>query len=84
MQWHEIFDRGHEPSDAQIREFVDTPLFDELDGHLRETYKVKPKLAYSGCAMDGGMWKVCNMHILSTLLRLLPYTVSLSSAYCGF
>ena len=61
MQWHEIFDRGHEPSDAQIREFVDTPLFDELDGHLRETYKVKPKLAYSGCAMDGGMWKGWNI-----------------------
>ena len=61
MQWYELFDREHEPSDVQIREFVDTPLFDELDGHLRETYKVKPKLAYSGCVMDGGMWKGWNI-----------------------
>jgi len=61
MEWHGLFDQAQEPSEAQIREYVDTPLFDELDEHLRETYKVKPKLAYSGCAMDGGMWKGWNI-----------------------
>jgi AraC family transcriptional regulator len=61
MQWHEIFDRDHEPSEAQIKEYVDTPLFDELDGWLRESYKVKPKLSYSGCGMDSGTWKGWNI-----------------------
>ena len=61
MQWNELFDHEHEPSEAQIREFVETPLFDELDGHLKETYKVKPKLAYSKCGMDGGAWKGWNI-----------------------
>ena len=61
MQWHELFDREHEPSEAQIKEYVSTLLFDKLDGHLRQTYKVKPKLAYSGCSMDGGEWKGWNI-----------------------
>ena len=61
MQWNELYDREHEPSKIQVCEFVETPLFEELDEHIRETYKVKPKLAYSGCAMDGGMWKGWNI-----------------------
>ena len=61
MQWHELFDRDHEPSEVQVKEFVNTPLFDELDGHLIETYKVKPKLSYSSCGMDGGAWKGWNI-----------------------
>ena len=61
MQWNELFDHEHEPSEVQIREFVGTPLFDELDGHLKETYKVKPKLSYSKCGMDGGAWKGWNI-----------------------
>ena len=53
-QWNKLFDREHEPSEAQIKEYVNTPLFEGLDGYLRHTYKVKPKLAYSNCDMDGG------------------------------
>ena len=61
MKWNELFDKEHEPSEAEIKDFVDTPLFDDLDGHLRQTYNVKPKLAYSGCNMDGGQWKGWNV-----------------------
>jgi len=61
MEWNGLFDRENEPSEVQVKEFVDIPLLDELDGHLRQTYKVKPKLAYSSCNMDGGMWKGWNV-----------------------
>ena len=61
MQWNELFDCEHEPSEAQISEFINTPLFEELDGHLREAYNIKPKLSYSNCGMDGGMWKGWNI-----------------------
>ena len=61
MQWNDLFDREHKPSEVQVKEYVNTPLFDELDGHLREAYKVKPKLSYSGCGMDGGAWKGWNI-----------------------
>jgi AraC family transcriptional regulator len=61
MQWYEIFDRDHEPTEAQIKEYVETPLFGEFDDYLRQTCKVKPKIAYSGCKMDSGMWQGWNI-----------------------
>ena len=61
MQWNELFDKEHEPSEKQVKDFIGTPLFEELDGHLRTTYNVKPKLSYSGCNMDGGAWKGWNI-----------------------
>ena len=60
-QWNELFDRENEPTEIEIKEFVNTPLFGDLDEHLRQTYKVKPKVEYSSCAMDGGMWKGWNI-----------------------
>ena len=61
MQWYELFDKENEPSETQVSEYIDSPLFGDLDGYLRCTHKVKPKLAYSGCAMDSGMWKGWNI-----------------------
>jgi hypothetical protein len=61
MQWSELYDREHEPTESQINEYINSPLFSELDGYLRQTYKIKPKLAYSGCKMDGGNWSGWNI-----------------------
>jgi AraC family transcriptional regulator len=61
MKWNELFGKEHEPTEIQIKDFVDTQLFDTLDGHLRQDYKVKPKQAYSNCNMDGGEWKGWNI-----------------------
>ena len=61
MLWNETFDREHEPSENQIKEFINTQLHEDLDGYLRQTYKVKPKPAYSNCNMDGGLWKGWNV-----------------------
>ena len=59
--WNELFNKENEPSDSQIKEFVGTPLWDELDDHLQQTYAVKPQLSYSNCAMDKGFWKGWNV-----------------------
>jgi len=61
MIWDKLFDKEHEPQDNQIKEFVDTPLWDDLTGYLQRTYNVKPKLFYSSCAMDDGFWKGWNV-----------------------
>ncbi len=61
MLWNELFDKEHEPSNEQIAEFLDTPLWDDLSNHLQQVYKVKPKKEYSGCAMDEGVWKGWNV-----------------------
>jgi AraC family transcriptional regulator len=61
MQWYEKFTKENEPSEAEVSEYINSPLFGELDEHLRQTHKVKPKLAYSSCAMDSGLWKGWNI-----------------------
>jgi AraC family transcriptional regulator len=61
MLWNELFDKENQPSDAQIAEFVATPLWSDLADYLRQTYNSKPKTEYSGCAMDGGIWKGWNV-----------------------
>ena len=59
--WSDLFDSENEPSVSQIKEFVEAPLWDDLDNFLQKTYAVKPKLSYSSCNMDKGFWKGWNV-----------------------
>ena len=43
MLWNELFGKEHEPSNEQIAEFVDSPLWSDLAEHLQQTYNVKRK-----------------------------------------
>ena len=61
MQWNEMFSNENKPSENQIKEFVGTPMWDDLDVFLKQTYNVKPKLSYSSCSMQDGMWKGWNV-----------------------
>jgi len=58
---YEVFNKETQPTESEIKEFVGTELFTDLDNHLRENYKIKPKLAYSGCAMDNNIWRGWNI-----------------------
>ena len=57
MQWSELFDGNNQLTDAHIREFIASPLWDELNEFLQRTYGVMPELSYSGCSMQSG-WNV--------------------------
>lgn len=61
MEWSERYNAAHEPSANEVKAYVDTPLWEMLDNHLRQTYKVEPKLFYSDCTMDDGAWKGWNV-----------------------
>lgn len=61
MLWSELYDGGQKPSDHQINDFVNTPLWDDLANQLQQTYHVQPKMAYSCCSMDNGSWKGWNV-----------------------
>jgi len=61
MQWSELFGDECEPLDNQIKEFVNTPLWDDLSNYLQQTYNIKPKLSYSSCSMQEGFWKGWNV-----------------------
>jgi AraC family transcriptional regulator len=61
MLWNELFTKENEPDGEQISEFIGAPLWNALDNFLREAYNVKPKLFFSNCAMDKGLWKGWNI-----------------------
>ena len=61
---YEVFSKENQPTETELEEFVGTEvstLFNDLDNHLRERYKIKPKLAYSSCAMDKNIWRGWNI-----------------------
>jgi hypothetical protein len=61
MQWSEMFGKEHEPSEEQIAEYINSPLWGGLTDYMQQNYKAKPKIEYSACAMDGGVWKGWNI-----------------------
>ncbi|PJJ27155.1 DUF3788 domain-containing protein [Lacrimispora celerecrescens] len=61
MLWSELFNSVHEPLDNEIREFVQTPLWDNLTNYLQQTYNAKSNLFYSRCSMDQDFWKGWNV-----------------------
>jgi len=61
---YEVFNKENQPTEDEIKNFVGAEiftLFTDLDNHLRESYKIKPKLAYSNCAMDNNIWRGWNI-----------------------
>jgi len=58
---YEVFNKETQPTESEIRDFVGTDLFNELDNYLRDNYKINPKLAYSNCAMDNNVWRGWNI-----------------------
>lgn len=58
---YEIFNKENQPTETEIKDFVGTKLFSDLDNYLRDNYKVKPKLAYSSCAMNNNIWRGWNI-----------------------
>ena len=57
----ETFDKAIQPTEAQLRDFVGTELFVDLHNYICDRYKVKPKMAYSNCAMDNNIWRGWNI-----------------------
>lgn len=58
---YEVFNKETQPTESEITDFVGTELFTDLDNYLCDSYKVKPKLAYSNCAMDNNVWRGWNI-----------------------
>ena len=61
MKWNELFDKTNEPTVKQINDFISTPLGTDLGNYMLDTYNVRPKLTYSNCSMDQGIWKGWNV-----------------------
>lgn len=71
MKWCEVFPASTQPDKRQIADFIQNPLWDEINGTLQSTYKTEPKYSYSGCSMQPG-WNVKYQKSGKSLCTLYP------------
>jgi len=57
MEWAGLYGADRQPSEAQIAEYIANPLWENLNGFLRESYGVQPSYDYSTCSGQPG-WNV--------------------------
>ena len=57
----EMLNKEIPPTESDLTDFVGTELFSDLHNHLCESYEVRPKPAYSDCAMDKNIWRGWNI-----------------------
>ncbi len=61
MEWSELYHSENQPTDKDICGFIGNDLWRELNDYLQETYSIQPKMTYSNCSMDKGLWKGWNV-----------------------
>ena len=61
MNWSELYHSENPPTDKDIANYIGNNLWLELNIYLKETYPVQPKMTYSNCSMDKGIWKGWNV-----------------------
>jgi len=71
MVWSDQYDSVHQPTDENIREFIDNNLWQELNSYLQETYNTVPKMTYSRCSMQRG-WNIKYQKSGKSLCTLYP------------
>lgn len=71
MDWQDMFFQDNKPTSEQIKEFINSPLWDKLNNTLTSTYNVEPKIEYSKCSMQKG-WNVKYKKRGKSLCTLYP------------
>lgn len=54
VEWNEAFPGDRQPTDADMRAFVNNPLWDEMHAQLSARYGVDPIIAHSRCSGQPG------------------------------
>lgn len=71
MEWIELYDGDKQPSEAQIAEYIASPLWTNLIDFLRENYDVQPSYSYSKCSSQPG-WNIQYKKAGRSLCTLYP------------
>ena len=71
MEWVNRFGAGTQPSEREISEFINNPLWENLNAFLQESYEVEPVHSYSTCSGQPG-WNVKYKKAGRALCALYP------------
>ena len=75
MNWNQIFDADHIPSNEDIKEYLGEAksTWDELTANIEKAYQIQPQVAYSQCSAQPG-WNVKYKKSSKSLCTLYPMT----------
>lgn len=71
MNWDVLYTKDHQPTLEEVGHYINSPLWNDLQIHLQETYQVKPSLSYSSCSMQRG-WNIKYKKSSKSLCTLYP------------
>ncbi len=71
MDWENMYLQSNKPTFSQIGEYINSPLWQELNDALNMTYNVIPQIEYSKCSMQRG-WNVKYKKKGKSLCTLYP------------
>ncbi len=71
MEWVNLFGANKQPSEKEIADFINSPLWAELNNFLQESYSVTPSYSYSTCSGQPG-WNIKYQKAGRSLCTLYP------------
>ncbi len=71
MEWSEVYKQDKTPSPDDISLFIGSAFWEEMNGWLKKTFAVSPKITYSKCAGQPG-WNVKYQKGGKSLCTLYP------------
>lgn len=73
MNWSEVFNANHQPSDDEIKGFIGQGelVWSELLSYIAAAYQVRPKFSFSKCSAQPG-WNVKYQKSGKSLCTLYP------------
>lgn len=71
MEWSQSFEQNHEPTLAEMINFVNNPLWSALQDFIEKSYHIKPILNYSRCSAQPG-WNLKYRKSSKSLCVLYP------------
>jgi hypothetical protein len=71
MDWVNLYTAAKQPTEAEIAEYIASPLWKDLNDFLRENYEAEPNFSYSTCSGQPG-WNVKYQKAGRSLCTLYP------------
>lgn len=71
MEWTNMFGADKQPDEKEIADFINNPLWADLNTFLQESYEIKPSYSYSKCSGQPG-WNIKYQKAGRSLCTLYP------------
>lgn len=71
MEWISLYGKNRQPTEAEISDYISTPLWQQLNIFLQTSYGVSPRSSYSSCSGQPG-WNIKYQKAGRSLCTLYP------------